>query len=88
MLCPISFSPLSLESAGERRAYFCHSLWTHTQEQFGIFAWNLNHADKTSLETFYYTQVSNLKYLFLIIVLVIFNFLLLFFAIFCILLIE
>ena len=32
--------------------YFCHSPWTHTLERLGTLTWNLNHANKTSLETF------------------------------------
>ena len=81
MLCSISWSPLSLESGRKGRVYFCHSSWTHTPEQLGIFMWNLKHANKTSLETFWRTQVWNLKYLCLTIALIFFfffNFLLLF----------
>ena len=59
------------------RGYFSHSSWKHTQERLAIFVWNLNHADKTSLETFCHTQVWNLKYLSLKIVFF-FNFLLIF----------
>ena len=67
MLCPMSLSPSSLESGGEKGVY--HSPWTHTAERLGIFVWNLNHANKNSLETFWHTQVWSLKYLFLTIIL-------------------
>ena len=63
MLCPMSFIPSSLESGREGRVYFCHSPWTYIPKQVGIFAWNLNHADKTSLETFWHTQVWNLRHM-------------------------
>ena len=67
ILCPMSLSPSSLESGGEKGVY--HSPWTHTAERLGIFVWNLNHANKNSLETFWHTQVWSLKYLFLTIIL-------------------
>ena len=59
------------------RGYFSHSPWKHTQERLAIFVWNLNHANKTSLETFCHTQVWNLKFLSLTIVFFL-NFLLIF----------
>ena len=36
MLCPISFSPSSLEKGGEEGVYFCHSPWTHTQSDLNF----------------------------------------------------
>ena len=63
MLRPMPFNSLYLESGGEGGMYFCHSPSTHTPERLGIFAGNLNHANETSLETFWHTQVQNLKYL-------------------------
>ena len=68
MLFPMSFSPSSLEKGREGRVYFCHTPWRHTPEHVGIFVWNLNHAYKTSLETFWHIQVGNLKQLRLTIV--------------------
>ena len=53
----MSFGPSFLESVGEGRVYFSHSPWTHTPERVEIFVLNLNHADKTSLEKFWHTQV-------------------------------
>ena len=40
MICPMSLSRSSLESAGKEGG---HSPWKRTQERIGIFAWNLNH---------------------------------------------
>ena len=68
MLCLMSFSPLSLKSGVGETGVF-QSLFLSTSEQVGIFAWSLNHADKASLETFWYTQFWNLKHLSLTIVL-------------------
>ena len=48
------------------------------QNWIWIFAWKLNYANKTSLETFWHTQVWNLKYLSWTIALFFLNFLLLF----------
>ena len=53
----------------EWRGYFCHCTWKYTPEWLGNFARSFNHAEITSLETFWHTQVWNLKYLSLIIVL-------------------
>ena len=66
MLCPMFFNPLSLDSG----ASIFSSLSLDTPERDRIFTWNLNHADKTSLETFWLTQIGNLKYLTLTIALV------------------
>ena len=79
MLCPISFSPLSVESGGKGRVYLRHSPWTSTPKWVRIFAQNLNHTEKTSLETFWHTQVLNMKYLPLAIVLGFFSYFLLLF---------
>ena len=55
MLCPMSFSPSPLENVARGAGTFS-SLSLSNLERFGIFAWNLSHADKTPLETFWYTQ--------------------------------
>ena len=53
MLFPMSFSPSSLvRERKKKRVYFCHSPPRHAPEWVGIFARNMNHADKTSIETF------------------------------------
>ena len=57
MLFPMSFSPSSLESERKKRMYFCHSPSTHTPEWVEIFARNMNHAEKTSIETFWETTL-------------------------------
>ena len=57
ILCPMFFSPSSLDRRGEGGVHFCHSSLTHTPEQLGIFARNLKHAHKTSLLTFCHTQI-------------------------------
>ena len=89
MLCPMSFTPSSLEGGGGRVVYLCLCLClclslsvslclslslslSHTLEQRWIFAWNMNHANKTSSETFWHTQVWDLKYLSLTVILFLF----------------
>ena len=57
MLCPLPYSPSSLESGRKGRVYFRHSPRTNPSEEVGIFARNLNHADRNLLETFWRTQV-------------------------------
>ena len=75
MLCPMSFSPSSLEREGEGEVHFCHL------ERLAIFFCNLNHSNKTSWEKLSHTQVWNLKYLSLTIVLFLFFLFFLLFAV-------
>ena len=56
-LCPVFLSPSSLKDN-------CPSPWTQASECLWIFYWNLDLVSKTSLETYWPTQIWNLKQIF------------------------
>ena len=76
----MSLIPSYLESRVEGSGGIFVTLWMQTPERLDIFFWNLNHANKTSLESFWDTQVWNLRKSDFDNCLVFFYFLLLFFA--------
>ena len=47
-------------------SFFLPPHWTQSSKRLGSFAWFLDAVNRTSLETFWHTQVLNIKYLWLV----------------------